>query len=264
MNNLIRVGVRQACLLELLEDVSEYEATDGVAYVRYGAPRFLPNLQKIDLTPNTQETDVDADDTTMTLAVCSGYDGTVTRNSFEPDEQAWILGEKKIGDIVVSTNNDKARRFALGFKSILDGETDDSSTGQTYLYMMVLKVKFSQDSFSAESKGNKKLNPQADALNFSSSSRNADGSWRFYARSSDPEFGKTFFTQETAQMLAETASRVNYAPAEVVFTDTLSDPGKAGIIYICENTAYYWDGSNFIKKAENSSETESTTGGVGE
>lgn len=255
MSNLIRVGVRQACLMELLEDVSEYEAADGNAYVRYGAPKYLPNVQKIDLTANTQETDVDADDTTMPLSVCSGYDGSVTRNSFEPDVQSWILGEKKVDGIIVSTSNDKPKSFAFCFKSLMDGE--DDSGKETYLYMMILKTKFSQSNFSAESKGRKKLTPQPDELSFSSSNRKADGAWRFYARSNDPTFGKSFFTQETAQLLSEAANSVYYAPAEVVFVDALPDSGQAGIIYIQANAAYYWDGSAFVKKAESAvSETQ--------
>lgn len=253
MSNLIRVGVKQACLMELLEDVSEYEAADGNAYVRYGAPKYLPNLQKVDLTPSTQETDVDADDTTMSLSVCSGYDGSITRNSFDPEEQAWILGEKIVDGVVVSTSNDKPKSFAFCFKSIMDGE--DDSGKETYLYMMVLKTKFSQSNFSAESKGKKKLTPQPDELSFSSSNRKADGAWRFYARSNDPTFGKKFFTQEMAQKLSEAASGVNYAPAEVIFVDTLPDSGAAGVIYIYDNAAYYWDGSAFVKKAEATPDT---------
>ena len=251
---MIRVGVKQAVVMPLLKDQNELETESGKPEVQYGAPVILPRLQKVELTPRMQSVDVDADDWTDTLDLCSGYDGTVTRDSFTPDDLALLLREKKIDDINVSTYHDEPGEFAFAFKAQLAGIKSNNPDKPMYSYVMVLKTKFSQGSYSAESKGNNKLTPQPDALSFKSSNRNADGAWRFHAYSDDPDFGKKFFTQETAQKLAGVAVQTFGNPAEVVFADVQPETGEAGKVYIVSDVAYYWNGSAFVESGRKATE----------
>ena len=240
---MIRVGLKNAVVAQLTKDIGAQESENGRAEVTYGQVTVLPNSQQVDLTMSVQSVNVDSDDVTDVIDVCTGCSGTLTRNSFTPEEASMLLGEKKIDGINVSTGTDEAPYFAFGFKSLLKGE----NAGGKYLYMWVLKTKFSLSSMTAQSMGNESLTPQPDALTFKSSGRSADGAWRFHMMSNDPNADSTFFSAETLQKLANAATQVFSSPVQAVsFVETLPETGEVGTIYIAGGTAaHYWDGAKF-------------------
>lgn len=241
---MIRVGLKNLVMAELTKDNDANMSQNGTAEVTYGKIKQMPNVQSIELNATLQEANVDSDDTTDVLSVCSGYNGTVTRNAFSPEDLAWLLGEKKVDGINVSTGADEAPYVAFGFKTLLKGK----GSGGQYLYMWVLKAKFSQSNFSAQSKGNETLTPQADAISFKSSSRNCDGAWRFYARSNSASMDGTFFSQSTLQKLATATTQVYSQPVSAVsFAESLPSSGEVGTVYIVSDKAYYWNGTEFAE-----------------
>ena len=245
---MVRVGLKHAVIAPLIKDLSAIESTSGNAEVVYGAVQALPNVQQIDQTATVQSVNVDADDATEEIGQCTGYNGSIARTSFSPEELALILGEKKIDGLNVSTSVDEAPYFALGYKSKMKGSSAGAST---YLYMWILKTKFSQSNLTAQSSGSETLTPQPDTINFKSTNRKADDAWRIYTRSDDPNMDKTFFNQETLQKLANAASQTFASPVtKALFVDELPETGAAGNIYIVGSDAYYWDGSKFVTIAK--------------
>nr|DAE46632.1 MAG TPA: major tail protein [Caudoviricetes sp.] len=241
---MIRVGLKSLVMAELTKDNDANMSENGQAEVAYGKIKSMPNVQSLELNATVQETNVDSDDTTDVLSVCSGYNGTVTRDAFSPEDLAWLLGEKKVDGINVSTGADEAPYVAFGFKTLLKGK----GSGGQYLYMWVLKAKFSQSNFSAQSMGNETLTPQADAISFKSSSRYCDGAWRFYTRSNSGSMDSTFFSQNTLQKLATAAEQVYSQPVNgVIFAENLPDSGTVGNVYIVSDKAYYWNGTEFAE-----------------
>lgn len=239
---MIRVGLKNAVIAPLTKDVDSIESKSGNPEITYGSIIKLPDVQSLELTASVQSTNVDQDDSTDFIEQCTGYSGSITRSSFSPDELAIILAEKKMNNITVSTSNDEAPYFALGFQSKLQGSGSDGNI----LCMWVLKTKFSQSNFSAQSRGTESLTPQPDSISFKSTNRKADGAWRFYTRTNNAEEIKNFFTQETLQMLADAASQTYTNPVcDVVFAEVLPESGEAGFIYIVSDAAYYWDGHAF-------------------
>lgn len=240
---MIRVGLKNAVIAQLTNDQSSTETGTGKASVTYGEIQALPRVQQMDLTATTQSVNVDADDWTDVIDQCSGYTGTITRDCFTPDEMRIIMGEKAIDGINVSTSNDAAPYFALGFKSLLKGVNANGK----YLYMWVLKTKFSQSNMTAQSMGNETLTPQPDAITFKSVNRASDNAWRMYTLSDSPDMDATFFSQETLQKLANVASQEYSSPVQAVkFEESLPETGEVGVIYVVASAASYWDGSKFV------------------
>lgn len=245
---MIRVGCKHAVIAELTKDESVISAQDGVAKAVYAAPIALPRVQEISLTPNVQSVDVDADDWTDVISRCAGYNGSIKRDFLSPEDARIMLGERQVNGINVATSDDVQKYFALGFMSQIKGV---NSTPNSYSYFWVLKTKFTQSETTSSSAGTNNLTPQADSLSFSSTNRECDNAWRFYAVSDEPNFANTFFTQATLQTLANAAEQTYSNPvSEVVFADVLPESGDAGKIYIVENVSYYWNGTEFVKNGE--------------
>lgn len=240
---MIRTGLKNAVVAQLTKDVGAMESESGHAEVTYGQIVPLPGVQQVDLTMSVQSVNVDSDDITDTIDVCTGCSGTITRDSFTPDETGLLLGEKKIDGISVSTGADEAPYFAFGFKSLLRGKNANGK----YLYMWVLRSKFALSNMTAQSMGNESLTPQPDALTFKSSGRASDGAWRFYTLSNEPDMDGTFFSAETLQKLANASTQVFSSPVQAVsFVETLPQAGEVGTIYVVGGTAaHYWDGAKF-------------------
>lgn len=243
---MVRVGLKKLVMSELITDIGAGMSEDNIPKVVYGAIKPMPNVQSLELNANVQEVNVDSDDGTDIISSCTGYSGSVVRNAFSPEDQAWLLGEKTVDGMNVSTGADDAPYVAFGFKSLLQGEGAEN----TYLYMWVLKAKFSQSNLSAQSKGNETLTPQADSLSFKSSARECDGAWRFYMRSSEAKADATFFTQKTLQTLADASVQSYAQPVQSVeFVESLPASGDVGVIYIAGDKAHYWNGASFVEIA---------------
>ena len=190
----IRIGLKGFRIAELTKDESATTSESGTASVAYEEIKVLPDVQNINLTARVQSQNVDADDVTTVLNMCTGYDGTVQRTFFTPEEQAELLGEKTVDGIVMSTDNDVAPEFAVGFQTQLsDGKI---------LAMWLLRAKFSVSDFTGETKGSETLNPQSDTVSFKSLTRAADNAWRFYKVVDDEADLATFFSDTTLQKLA--------------------------------------------------------------
>ena len=241
---MIRVGCKKAVVAPLLRDKSEFETESRSPEVLYGDIMSLPNVQNIDFTMSVQSSNVDSDDSTDIINVCCGCSGTITRNSFTPDEQAVLLGETKVNGINRSKGTDEAPYFALGHQSVLKGENSDGK----HLCQWILKTKFALNNMTAQSMGNESLTPQADALTFKSSCRECDGDWRAYILTNNKEEIEKFFTKETLETLSNAATQTFVKPVSTVsFVDTLPTSGEVGVIYINDNKGYYWNGAEFIE-----------------
>lgn len=237
----IRKGLRNVCVFPLLKDLSTEMSEDGNPVVQYGAKVNLPNVQTIELKMTTQTESIDSDDASDVLTQCTGCDVTIKRNFISPEEQRILLNEKVIDGMNVSTGADEPGEFAMGFQCAI--------SGGDILYMLLLKTKFSLTDLSAESGGDEKLSPQPDSITAKASRRRADDAWRFYVRSTEKDFGRTFFSVDTLQKLADAAVQIQPQVAEVLFVDTLPNKGEGGKVYIHAEEAYYWDGSNMVKCA---------------
>lgn len=241
---MIRVGCTKAVVAPLLSDKSEFETEERTPEIVYGSIVSLPNVQQVDLTMSVQSTNVDSDDTTDVVDVCTGCSGTLTRNSLSPDEASLLLGETKVNGINVSKGRDEAPYCAFGFQSLLKGE---GANGR-YLCHWILKTKFALSNMTSQSMGNESLTPQADSLTFKSTSRECDGAWRLYIRTNDEEEIKKFFSQETLQTLTNAVTQTFAKPINSVeFVDALPASGNVGVIYINDNKGYYWNGSGFVE-----------------
>lgn len=192
----IKVGLRGLRVAALKADVSAILAEDGIAKVDYDEVQILPNVQNINLTARKQSADVDSDDETDTLTQCSGYDGTIQRTMFTPDEEAMLLGSKKLKDgTVVSSSDDEAPEFAVGFMCQLNEGG--------YYACWILRAKFSDGDITAESAGDNKLNPQSDVLSVKSSYRASDHAWRFGKIVKSEKEAAEYLTIETIKQLAD-------------------------------------------------------------
>ena len=243
---MIRIGCKNAVWIPLKKDLSAVESESGKAEASYDAPVALPNVQSIELTVQTQSTDVDSDDSTETLERASGYSGTITRNMLSQAEAKLLLGEKAIDGINVSASTDESPYGALGFMTRLAGKGSDGK----YTYILVLKAKFGQGDFSASSSGDSKIEAQPDKLSFKSTNRHADDAWRFWTVSDSANYADTFFTAATCQKLANVAKQSYTKPCEVEFvTGTLPTASTAvsGKIYIKDSKAYYFDGTSVVE-----------------
>lgn len=244
----VRVGLKSAVIAPLIKDLGGNETESGLPEVAYGGLIWLPGVQQVDQTATLQSVNVDSDDTTDTIDQCSGYSGTITRDSFSPEEASIVLGEKKVDDFNISTSLDEPGYFAMGYKSMLRGK----GANNQHLYMWILKTKFAQSNMTAQSAGIESLTPQADAISFKSVNRDCDGAWRIYIRSNDPNMDSKFFSQETLQKMATAATQVYTSPVGgVEFADTLPDKGIVGHVCIVGGTeSYYWNGTEFVKISE--------------
>lgn len=190
----IRDGLDGLRVAKLNKDENATITDNSVAVVEYDAIKHLKSVQNINLTARKQTADVDADDVTETLAKCSGYDGTVQRTMFTPEEQAFLLGETVLENgAVVSSDNDEPPEVAVGFRCRVNGGK--------YYAVWVFRCKFSTGDFAAETAGTDKLNPQSDTLSFKSMSRNADGMWRTYGLFDNAEKADEFLSLETLQKI---------------------------------------------------------------
>ena len=194
----IKIGLRGLRVAKLKQDLSATLAEDGKAAVDYEAVQVLPNVQNVNLTARKQSVEVDSDDQTDTLMQTSGYDGTIQRTMFTPEEQAMLLGEKTLENgTVVSSSDDEAPEFAVGFMCQLN-------TGGFYT-CWILRAKFSSGDITAESAGDNKLNPQSDVISVKSSYRAADHAWRFYKIVETETEAAAFLTVDTIKQLATAA-----------------------------------------------------------
>ncbi len=185
----IRIGLNSFVVAPLKEDISAAQAADGIAKVTYGEIKRFPDIQNIDYSPRIQTADVDADDETTTINKTSGADGSVQRTMFTPEELAEILDGTILEDgTVLSSEDDEPGEYAIGVKIPVFG-------GQTLL-LWILRAKFSQGDFAAETKGNDKLNPQSDKISFKSHKRKCDKMWKITKLISSEEEEGDFFTVE--------------------------------------------------------------------
>lgn len=241
---MIRVSCKKAVVALLNRDKSELEAEARTPEVLYSDIMPLPNVQNIDLTMSVQSVNVDSDDTTDAIESCTGCSGTITRDSFSPEENAILLGEKRINGINVSRGGDEAPYCALGWQQLMKGQNADNK----HLCMWILKTKFALGSMTSQSMGNETLTPQADAMTFKSSSRKCDDAWRFYILTNKQDEINKFFTNETLQTISDAASQTFIQPvSKVDFVDTLPAVGEVGVIYINNTKGYYWNGTSLVE-----------------
>lgn len=215
----IKIGLRGLRVAKLKDDISATLAEDGKAAVDYEAMKVLSNVQNINLTARKQSVEVDSDDQTDTLMQCSGYDGTIQRTMFTPEEQAMLLGEKKLDDgTVVSSSDDNAPEFAVGFMCQLNEGG--------YLACWLLRAKFSSGDITAESAGDNKLNPQPDVISVKSSYRAADHAWRFYKIVKSEAEAAEFLKVDTIKRLATDATDIGTVDDSDSTETTEETPGE--------------------------------------
>ncbi len=97
----------------------------------------------------------------------------------------------------------------------------DSNMG---LYVWILKTRFKPSSSQSETKPVESVTPQYDAMSASSITRTADGAWIYSKKSSDPDFGDTFFTKATLEALVTAVSADAIALSSIDPTD-----GETGV-----------------------------------
>ncbi len=216
----IKIGLRGLRVAKLKQDLSATLAEDGKAAVDYEEMKVLPNVQNINLTARKQSVEVDSDDQTDTLTQCTGYDGTMQRTMFTPEEEAMLLGEDTLDDgTVVSSSDDEAPEFAVGFMCQLN------SGG--YYACWLLRAKFSSGDITAESAGDNKLNPQSDVISVKTSYRAADHAWRFYKIVKSEAEATEFLKVDTIKQLAPAKKSKEDAADDTDSTETAEEtPGE--------------------------------------
>lgn len=194
MGKKIRTGLKGLRIAPIIKDVSASMSDDGIAKIVYGAIQKLKDIQTAELTMRTQSVDVDADDSTDTIAQCSGCDGKIQRTFFEPKELAILLDETILEDgSVVSSGEDEPGEFATGFYCKV--------YGGGYLAQWLFRTKYTTPDLSAESAGGEKLNPQSDTIAFKSMKRQADGVWRRHILVETEEEALAFLAEENLNKL---------------------------------------------------------------
>lgn len=232
----IRIGLKNLRIAELTKDESAEMSNDGMPHVAYGTINRLANVQKINYKPSVQTQSISADDVSEDITQCTGAEGSMDRTLITPEESALLLNKKVFEDgIAVAGRDDEPREFATGFQCKIKG-------GKT-LYIWLLRTKYSETDFTAETAEEGSIKAQADTISFKSFNRKCDDGWMYNGISDDPEFAKTFFSQATLQRMATGAKTKHMQPANVVFADTMPADGVVGNIYIVANKAYYWDGT---------------------
>lgn len=216
----IKIGLRGLRVAKLKDDISATLAEDGKAKVDYEKVKVLPNVQNINLTARKQSVEVDSDDQTDTLMQCTGYDGTMQRTMFTPEEEAMLLGEDTLDDgTVVSSADDEAPYYAAGFMCQLNNGG--------YYACWLLRAKFSSGDITAESAGDNKLNPQADVISVKTSYRAADHAWRFYKIVKSEAEAAEFLKVDTIKQLAPEKKSKDDADSDTYSTETSKEtPGE--------------------------------------
>lgn len=191
---MVKIGLKEAYYAKMLTDVKDTSVT-------YAAPVLLPIVQQVGVNPRVSRAQVPGDDIiSEDISECLGADMSVQRKEFLPEEEAVLLGRivDAYGGVYGGTTDDPPY-VAFGYKRTFK----NSNVG---LYVWILKTKFAPSNSTADTKPVDNITPQYDTLSASSITREADGQWIYSIKSSDPNFGATFFTQATLQKLATAAA----------------------------------------------------------
>lgn len=232
-----KYGLKKAYIAILNTDVSS-----GSTYYE---PEAFKKLQNVVVNPINASADVPADDgIDETIDEAYGAEGTIQRSQTTDDEKVKILGHRKLGTTVVGSG--AAPYCAFGYKR--------TATGGTYLYVWLLKAKFSEASYTAETKQPQGITPQYDAFGYKAIRRASDNEWHVYetktfaTAAEEAAFDATWFSKAKLELLYNAAVAVNGKPSEVKEVAVLPATGTAGIVYFVTGAGHhYWDGTTFVE-----------------
>lgn len=198
--------------------------SDTVGAVAYANPKRLQNVQQIQVNPIIATSNINADNKTEEVAICTGADTTIQRVMFTPEEEADLLGR------VVDENGgifggrtDNPPYVAIGYKRTL-------GTSGKSMYVWLYKLKFKPSNSTADSEATDNINPQFDSYTARATIRDADKQWIYSIISSDPNFGETFFTAATLQKLSSGITPTALALSSSVPVDEATGSSKTAPI----------------------------------
>ncbi len=184
----VKTGLESMYYAKILSD------TKGA--IAYENPRKLLNAQQIQVNPIIATANINSDNKTEEVTLCTGADTTVQRVMFTQEEEADLLGR------VVDENGgifggrtDNPPYVALGYKRTL-------GTSGKSLYVWLYKLKFRPSNSTADTEAVDTINPQFDSYTARATIREADSQWIYSIISNDPDYGDTFFTVATLQKLS--------------------------------------------------------------
>ncbi|AEY65422.1 major tail protein [Clostridium sp. BNL1100] len=217
---------------------------DEIGSITYDVPVRLKNIQQAQVNPKVNTAQAPGDDVIAeSVTQCIGADVTVQRLEFTPVEEKILLGRVEDADGgIYGGTTDNPPYVAFGYKRTFVNQSEG-------LYTWILKTKFAPSNMTADTKPVDGVTMQYDSMTASALTRQADGQWIYSRKSSDPNFGATFFSKATLERLANAVNQTYGQPATVSAVATLPETGTPGVIYhlTTDDTHHYWDGSKFVE-----------------
>jgi phi13 family phage major tail protein len=217
--------------------------SDVQGSIEYANPVALINVQQVTVNPKVSKMQVPGDDLIIEdITECLGADITVQRNEFTPLEEAILLGRPVDEDGgVYGGNFDNPPYVAFGYQRTFK----DTNMG---LYVWILKTKFAPSNITADTKPVDNITPQYDSMSASSITRAADGSWIYSIKSSDPNFGDTFFTKATLEKLRIAATVDALALSSITPADDATNISVSSNVVLTFNNKIVTEAISIIKE----------------
>ena len=217
-----KIGLKKAYYTKLISDVS--------GAITYDVPLALAKMQQIQVNPKVSRVQVPGDDIIQEdIAECLGADVTVQREEFTPAEEAIFLGRPTdaSGGVYGGTFDDPPY-VAFGYMRTFK----NTNIG---LYVWLFKTKFAPSNSTANTKPAESIEPQYDSLSGSAITRTADGAWIYSVKSSDPDFGDTFFTKTMLETLVNITTPDPIALSSIVPADAATGVSKSATVVLTFN-----------------------------
>lgn len=198
--------------------------SDMKGAIVYEPPVPLLNVQQVQVNPLVATANINADNKTDEVALCTGADLTVQRVMFTPEEESILLGriiDENGG--VYGGRTDNPPYIALGYERTL-------GTSGKSLFVWIFKTKFRPSNSTADTEAVDTITPQFDSYTARATTRDADGQWIYNIESDDPDFAETFFTTTLLQKLASGITPTALALSSSVPVDDATGSSKTAPI----------------------------------
>lgn len=229
----VKTGLKSMHYAKIVSDVK--------GAIVYDPPAQLQNAQQVQVNPIMATANINSDNKTDEVALCTGADLTVQRVNCTPQEESILLGrviDENGG--VYGGRTDNPPYVAFGYERTL-------GTSGKSVFVWILKTKFRPSNSTADTEAVDSLNPQFDSLTARATIRNADGEWIYTIESSDPNFGDTFFTAATLQKLASGITPTTLALASSAPVDGASGSSKTAPITLTFNNKILSEAVSLMK-----------------
>ena len=219
---MIKIGLEEAHIAVLVSDVH--------GSITYDNPEKLEAINQVGVNPKVSRVPVPGDNIVQEdLTECLGADITAQRNEFTPAEESKLLGRPMDSNGgVYGGTFDNPPYVAFGYKRTF-------KNSNTALYVWLLKTKFAPSNSTADTKPADNITPQFDSLSGSAITRKADGAWIYSIKSSDPDFGDSFFTKAFLETLVNAVTPDALALSSSVPADSATGVSKLAAIVLTFN-----------------------------